>query len=405
MNRRHFLAGCALLPLAPALPTGAEDELRRHTIARITGFRHCAPRPKLVGKNSHLDIHGDSTGDDILIFETSQGATGFGSGRLTKETAQKILGFTLAQLWDPQSGSIGPLGRFDHALFDLVSKVLDVPAWKLLAPEPKGPELVPVYDGSIYFNDLLPEFEKQGVARLVEEAHAGRERGFRAFKIKVGRGYKWMEKTAGFQRDIEVVRALRESLGPDIQLMVDANNGFALAETLRWLEAAGPENLYFVEEMFPENVEEDLALKDYIHKKGWATRVADGESAGNAEHFTPYLESRSLDILQPDIRAFGLSLQARLALTMQRLNPDARLAPHNWGSHLGGYMQLVLARAIPNFAIAEIDFSTSDLFDSSAFIWKDGAIQVPAIPGCGLAMRQDVFRDRYSRSSWTATRE
>jgi L-alanine-DL-glutamate epimerase-like enolase superfamily enzyme len=403
VNRRHFLGHCGLLPLAPLLVGSTDDELRRHTITHITGFRHRAPRPKLVGKNSHLDIHGDSTGDSVLVLGTNQGASGFGSGNISKEAAQRIVGLPLSDLWNTEEGSIGPLGRADHALFDLVANVLDVPAWKLLSPEPRGFERVPVYDGSIYFNDLLPEYEKQGVARLVEEAHAGRERGFRAFKIKVGRGYKWMEKQAGFRRDVEVVHALRESLGPDIKLMVDANNGFTLEETLRWLDQVGKENLHFVEEMFPESAEQDLALKDYIKQQGWTTLVADGESAREPEHFTPYLESRALDILQPDIRAFGLSLQARLARTMNKLNPDARLAPHNWGSHLGGYMQLVLARAIPNFAMAEIDFSTSDLFDGSAFVWQDGAVQVPSTPGFGLTLRSDVFRDRYEDGAWTVS--
>lgn len=394
MNRRHFLSTTALMPLVPLLTTDTVTELRKHKITRVTSFRHSAPRPKLVGKNSHLDLHGDKTRDDVVILETSQGAKGFGSGRISKETAQKTIGLTLADLWSPADGSIGPLGRADHALFDLVGKVLGVPAWKLIGDQ--GAEQVEIYDGSIYFNDLLPEHEKQGVARLVEEAQQGRERGFHAFKIKIGRGFKWMEKAAGFRRDVEVVQALRRALGPDVKLAVDANNGFTLAETLRWLDEAGGENLFFVEEMFPETVDEDRSLKSYLKQKNWTTLVADGESAGQPDHFLPFLQARVLDVLQPDIRAFGLSLQARLSRTMQELDPAARLAPHNWGSFLGGYMQLPLARAIPNFLIAEIDFSTSDLFDTSAFAWQNGRIQVPDTPGCGLTLREDVFQDRYA---------
>jgi D-galactarolactone cycloisomerase len=400
MLRRDFLRLAAVAPwLGARRDDSAPDALRRHRIRTITGFRHTAPRPKYVGKNSHLDDHGDRTGDDVLILETDQGATGFGSGRITPEAARKLVGLPLSDLWNRDTGSVGALGRADHALFDLVGKVLNVPAWTLLGGQ--GPEWVPVYDGSIYFNDLLPQYQARGVARLVEEAEQGRERGFRAFKVKVGRGFKWMEKDAGFRRDVEVIRALRKALGPEIKLMVDANNGFDLDGTLRWLDAVGPEDLYFVEEMFPEDVEQDLALREAIRAKGWKTLVADGESAREPEHFAPYLEAGVLDVLQPDIRAFGLSLQWSLSRRMAARNSPARLAPHNWGSFLGGPMQLVLARGIPNFLIAEIDWSTSDLFDASAFEVRDGRMRVPDRPGCGLVLNAEVFRRKYAGDAWT----
>ena len=80
--------------------------------------------------------------------------------------------------------------------------------------------------------------------------------------------------------------------------------------------------------------------------------------------------------------------------------PGILLAPHNWGSFLGLYMQLVLARGIGNFLMAEQDPSTSDLFDTSAFRFKEGKMSVPDLPGCGLVLREDVFKEKYQKEAW-----
>ncbi len=399
MDRRQFLrtAAAAVAPAGLALGRADLDDLKKAKITRVTGFRHVCPRPRLVGKNARLDVHGKQTGDFVLRVATDQGVEGVGSGRATEADARKLIGHSLADYWQPGKGFVSPLGRADHALFDLAGKLLKVPAWKLFGG--KGPEKVPIYDGGVYFNDLLPEYQKKGVARLVEEVEESLKAGHRAFKIKIGRGFKWMEKEAGFRRDVEVVRALRKTVGPDVKLMVDANNGYDLESTKRWLDAAGDAGLLFVEEMFPEQVEQDLELKAFLRKKGLKTLVADGESARELDHFDAYIDREALDVLQPDIRAFGLGLQWQLS-QKAAAKPQVKLAPHNWGSFLGLTMQLVLARGIGNFLIAEEDRSTSDLFDTSAFRFKDGEMTVPDVPGCGLGLREDVFRKKYRDSAW-----
>ena len=379
------------------LRASALEELSRHRIQQVIGFHVAAPRPKFVGKNSHLGDHGDQTHDDVLILTTDQGARGFGSGRLEPDSAKKLLGQPVSSLWTDGAGSTGLLGRSDHPLFDLVGKILGKPAWSLIGDQ--GTRAVPVYDGSIYFNDLIPGREKNGVAGVVAEVEQGIERGFRAVKIKVGRGQKWMPKAEGFARDIEVVSAIRKHVGPGIRLMVDGNNGFTLEEATRWLNAVGENDLFFVEEMFPESIADDTAFRTYIRSKGWKTLVADGESAGDVEYFDPYLRAGCIDVVQPDVRALGLSLEWAMSRRIAELQPSARLAPHNWGSHLGGFMELLLGRALPNFLMAEIDWSRCDLFDSSAFQWADGKVTVPDTPGCGLVLNEDLFQSKYAEKA------
>jgi len=232
---------------------------------------------------------------------------------------------------------------------------------------------------------------------------AGLDDGHRAFKIKVGRGFKWMEPEAGFRRDVEVMRAVRKLVGPKVRLMVDANNAFDLDGTIRWLDAVD-DDLFFVEEMFPERVEEDLKLKAYLKAKGRTTLVADGESAREVGHFDPYLKAGAMDVLQADIRAFGLTLLWELSRRAAAAGHSALLAPHNWGSFLGVYMMVVLGRGIPNFLMAEQDTSSSDLFDTSGFVKKEGLMKVPDTPGCGLVLREDVFEAKYRKEAWTVDR-
>ncbi|MCI0637933.1 MAG: mandelate racemase/muconate lactonizing enzyme family protein [Gemmataceae bacterium] len=403
MNRRSFLSTCAALPVASAAfgaQPNQQNRLKDLRITRVTGFTHVCQRPKLVGYNARLGVHGRTTRDNVLRIATNSGVEGVGSGSATQDVARKLLGRTLNEIWRPGEGMNSPLGRADHALYDLVGKALKTPSWRLFGGN--GPEWVPIYDGSIYFNDLLPEYKDRGVKQILSEVEDSLKAGHRAFKIKVGRGFKWMERKQGFQRDVDVVRAIRKLVGKEVKLMVDANNGYDLDTTMRWLDEVADANLYLIEEMFPEDVDQNRKLKDFLQKRRWNILVADGESAREVKHFDPYIEAGVLDVLQPDIRAFGFTLQWELSRRLKN-KADIKLAPHNWGSFLGVYMQAVLARGIPNFLIAEQDTATSDLFDASAFTFREGRMRVPDVPGCGLVLREDVFKKNYAAQAWTVS--
>jgi D-galactarolactone cycloisomerase len=340
MDRRQFLRAAVAplaLPIGSAVaPDQAIDDLKKHTIIRVVGFKHTARRPHVAGKNAWLGVHGDVATEDVLRIATDVGVEGIGAGSTSPDLARMLLGRTLDTFWKPRIGVVSPIGRADHALYDLVGKALAEPSWKILGG--MGPERVPVYDGSVYFNDLLPESGgRSGVNRLLHEVEQSLESGHRAFKIKVGRGFKWMTRAAGLARDAEVVHAVRRLVGPNVNLMVDANNAFDLEGAERWLDLVGGANLLFVEEMFPEQPEHDLALKAYLREKGYATLVADGESARDLDDFDALVKREALDVFQPDIRAFGLTRQAALARKLS-VKPALKLAPHNWGSFLGLYM-------------------------------------------------------------------
>src|SRR4029078_1259002 len=97
-------------------------------------------------------------------------------------------------------------------------------------------------------------------------------------------------------------------------------------------------NIAFVEEMFPEKVDECLSLKAFIREHGWQTLLADGETQSELSAFKPFIENRAIDILQGDMNHFGVEGIITEAETAQPAG--IRIAPHNWGSLIGFYMQL-----------------------------------------------------------------
>lgn len=355
-------------------------------ITCVSKFSLHSERWKVVGKNSRGGVHGKYAKDEVIKIETNSGVEGVGFSRAEKEQARSLLGKDPLSFYQPGIGIYSPLGVGDAPLWDLIGKIYQQPVWRLIGGF--GPEWVPVYDGSIYFSDLEPQYGSKGIDRILYEVEYSLKKGHRAFKIKVGRGAKWMEPKAGFQRDVEVVRAIRNLVGPEIKLMVDANNGYDLVTTKRFVEAAD-DNFFFIEEMFQENVEKYQQLMQWLKENNRNILVADGENAKEVDDFNAYIKQKLIDVFQGDMRRFGFTNFQKIS--QNTINFGIRLAPHNWGSLLGFYMQLTLGRGIPNFLMAEQDPLVTDMVDVSAFEFKEGKIKVPNIPGCGIVFKKDFF--------------
>ncbi|HEV3004173.1 MAG TPA: mandelate racemase/muconate lactonizing enzyme family protein [Pirellulales bacterium] len=388
MNRRDLLLAAAGSLLATAARSA--DVLRDVRITRAVGFELSPRRAKLAGKNARLDVHGDRGHDRILRLFTNVGVEGLGNCRSTKEDAARLLGSNPFDFHQPAVRRMtGPLGAGTMPLWDLIGKVLEKPVFELLGGA--GSRRVPSYDGSIYFADLLPQYSDRWQDRVREEIDEGLKRGHRAFKIKLGRGFRWMPRAEGDARDVEVVRLIRAHAGPDVLLGVDANNGYDLAGAKQLLERIGDADLAFVEELFPETVEECRQLKDFIKQHGWKTLVADGETQGDLEAFKPFMKAGAIDVFQGDMNRFGFD--GILTEAAWAAEHGLRVAPHNWGSLVGFYMQLHVGRAISNFYRAEHDPLTSDVLVAEGYRIEGGLATVPDVPGCGLAIDEKAFAE------------
>jgi D-galactarolactone cycloisomerase len=373
--------------------TSALDDIK---ITGVVGFTHTTHRKKFIGRNAKKDVHGTKATEPVIRIFTDHELDGVGFGGATPTQAHGIIGKSLAEVWDSQLGACSALGRADHALYDLVGKALGRPAWSLMGGA--GPAWVPVYDTTLYFNDLLPEHAQQGVGRLLQEFEEGLTHGFMAFKVKVGRGARWMDAESGLARDVEVVKRLARAAPPGVKLMADANDQFGLETACRFLDAVG-EYLWFLEEPFQESPEQGRALRAWVMRNGLKTLLADGESEHDPAALLALARAGGADVLQPDIRALGLSLQWRLGQDLSSL-PGVHLAPHCWASYLGTFKMLQLARGIDCVMTCEIDRMTSDLFDDANWLLANGCVYVPDEPGCGLVLREDVFRRKYLPGAW-----
>jgi len=387
MRRREFLKAAASTVLLP-LWSWAKEIPRELKITRITGFDLISERSKLAGKNSRLDVHGRRSTDRMVRIFTNAGLEGLGNCRAGKTELTQLLGKNPFEFYMSTNRKItGPLGAGTMPLWDLIGKVLKKPVYKLLGGT--GPKKVPVYDGSVYFSDLLPEYTHKPLDRFKEEIDMGMAIGHRAFKVKIGRGAKWMPPKEGYARDVEVLKTIRQHAGPKIIIGVDANNDYDLAKTKRLMEELPDYNFAFLEEMFPEEVEKCLELKRFISQHGWKTLIADGETQSKLDAYKPFIEARAIDIFQGDMNRFGF--EGILTEAAWCKPQGLQVAPHNWGSLVGYYMQLHVGRAINNFYRAEHDPLSNAVLIADGYDIRDGSVGFPDAPGFGLKIDEDKF--------------
>jgi L-alanine-DL-glutamate epimerase-like enolase superfamily enzyme len=414
MNRRHFISALAASTITSATTTAsaavnsaprkrsASVAIKSVALAPFEGRFH-----KFVAMNSYDKAPKGHTYPQTLVrIATDQGIEGvsvMGYAAPNAELHQslkRLVGANPLELYEMKDGRIvgrSPgfadiLGRYrflDGALMDLIGKLNGKPVWQLIGKGAR--DRVEVYDGTLYFSDVW--FRDRGVRAVVEEAEEAQKKGYRGVKLKLGRGWKWMDKEEGLRRDIEVVRAVRKAVGPQMKLMADANNGYQKDPERAWrlLAESADANLYLIEEIFPEDVQQYTDLREKMHRAGMKTLIADGENASNIALFKPYLEPRRLmDILQMDIRTGGLLDN----LTLARMGEAAGAVsiPHNWGSHVGGLMGLHLAKAVSNVIAAEDDRSSCDLIVTEGYEFRDGTYSVPERPGLSIRVDEDVYQ-------------
>jgi L-alanine-DL-glutamate epimerase-like enolase superfamily enzyme len=371
----------------------AEEIPRDLRITRIVGFDLVCRRAKVAGKNARLDVHGDRAVDRMVRIFTNTGVEGLGNCRADSTALAKLLGKNPAEFFvRPQKRMAAPLGAGTMPLWDLVGKLLKRPAYGLFFQDNRtipDSRLVSIYDGSIYFADLLPQYADRFEDRFKQEIDMGLAVGHRAFKVKIGRGHRWMPPEEGYERDLQVLRAIRRHAGADIVIGVDANNGYDLARAKRMLSDLPEFGFAFVEELFPETIDECLALKRFIAEHQLPTLLADGETQSRLEAFRPFIAARAIDVLQGDMNHFGFE---GILTKAEWARPQGILiAPHNWGSLVGFYMQLHLGLAISNFYLAEHDPLASDVLVAEGYTIRDGKIHVPEAPGFGLGVDPAQF--------------
>lgn len=373
------------------------------TITRMEWGTLEGQRPRIAGANARLGVHGGTVRVPLARLTDSDGATGFGWSRAQTAEAGAVVGAALETLFDPAQGVLEPGRAVEHALWDLVGKQNKQPVYAL-ASQINGVPAPPLlrarcYDTSLYMDDLHLEDTGAAAALIAGEARQGWEAGHRAFKIKVGRGAWHMDWQAGTARDIAVVKAVRDAVGPDCPLMLDANNGYTLNLTKHVLAETAACRIYWMEEAFHEDAEFYRHLREWLAAQGLNVLVADGEGDASPQ-LMRWAEERLIDVVQYDIFGYGLTRWLALGRTLDAWG--VRSAPHHYGAHCGNYVGCHLAPAIAGFTFAEWDDVLTPGIDGSAYRISDGFVHVPATPGFGLELEQAAFARAVQENGGTA---
>jgi L-alanine-DL-glutamate epimerase-like enolase superfamily enzyme len=263
-----------------------------------------------------------------------------------------------------QSGlAMWAISAIDVALWDLLGRRLGVPAATLFG---RHADAVPAYGsgGWLSYTD----------EQLADEIAAHRAHGFRAVKIKIGgRSEDW---------DVARVKAVRQALGPDVQLMADANQALSLERAMRTARRLDDEGIAWLEEPLRRDDIEGYARL----AASTAIPLAAGEREYGAQPFRRLAEARALAILQPDLLRVGGVTGWRQVGALAETSLLG-LAPHFYKEH-----DVHLAASYPNLVAIEV-FDWLDPLVEQPLAIRDGLAMVPDRPGFGVEFRREAFRE------------
>jgi L-alanine-DL-glutamate epimerase-like enolase superfamily enzyme len=397
MERRSFLKLTGALTILPAAAHSSSEnwftrkaDLSYHRIESIKFSSVKMNYPRLVGKNSRLDVHGTGPVSGIHILYTDKGASGWGLNRGNEknltEKFELIKGKSVDQLLVPETGALEPAFEpFDFSLFDLAGKITKKPVYQLLGV--RRPETQLCYSGMIYFDDLEPAGNPAGTAKILEECRWDYNYGYRQFKLKIGRAYKWMDKEAGLKRDIEVTKLVAESF-PDCDILVDGNNGFTVDEFIRYLDGIGEIKLFWIEEPFHETIDDYVKLYSWLRSHNKTPLLADGEASPDEKVLRTLGSQKIINVFLQDIASYGFT---RWISMMKEIKAMGILAsPHNWGTAVKTNYCAHLAGAFGSTATVEGVTCSSDDVDLTGYKLKEGRLIPSPKPGFGMELLKKV---------------
>ena len=288
---------------------------------------------------------------------------------------------------------IAAISGLDIALWDLKGKATGLPCWRLMGGYRKR---VPAYaTGGFYTRD-------DNLSVLEKEMKSYVNAGFRAVKMKVGRnsGVELSPLRASedcgiaevsLERDIERIALVRQTIGPDLKLCVDANGAWDVATAIRMGKKMEPYDIYWFEEpVWPDDVKgsQEVARRVDIPIAGYETC-----SYGTID-FQRYIACRAVHFVQPDVAwSGGLTECLKIAHLAQAANLP--VAPHIHGSAVAVAAGVHLLGAIKNGSMAETVFPAHALMNELVVnpLSPDpgtGEIVLSEEPGLGIELDWDV---------------
>ncbi|WP_254507600.1 mandelate racemase/muconate lactonizing enzyme family protein [Anatilimnocola floriformis] len=283
-----------------------------------------------------------------------------------------------SMFWLGRGGSVEhAISGIDIALWDLWGQALQQPVSKLLGGNYRD-RIKP------YASILFDQPEPLRDALLVQK-----ERGFRAIKM----GWRPFGRVSR-QLDELLIRTARETVGEDVELMVDAGGSEQFwPHSVNWARETakmlGDYNItWFEEALKPDDVEGFAQLQATS-----PVLISTGEVLTRRQAFQPFLLKRAVDIIQPDLtKCGGLSEGRKLAWLAY--DQGVLLVPHGWNTAVGVAADLALSAAMP--VARWVEYQTGvpyieDILEEPFKLDAEGMLQVPSGPGLGIKLNRDAI--------------
>ena len=274
----------------------------------------------------------------------------------------------------------------ETACWDIAGKALGVPVHRLLGGRYR--DRVRAYANGWYTVERTPDAFAEAAQNVVEM-------GFTAMKFDPF-GAAWRVQS-GYEEDLSMalVEAVRDQVGPTVDLMIEAHNRFSPSSALRIARRLAPFNPAWLEEPVPHHnipVLTDVARRSPVP-------VATGESFSTLQQFAELLAGGAVSILQPEPIHLGGLWRTRQVATLAEA-AYAVIAPHNAQGPICSAVNAQLAACVPNFYIQESfdlfnDDWTRDLVHPRISV-VDGMVRVPDGPGLGIEVDWERVESRAS---------
>ncbi len=293
--------------------------------------------------------------------------------------------FEVERLWDKiyrgtiyygrRGVAMQVLSGFDIACHDIIGKAIGRPLWKYLGGAYR--DRVRAYASTLFRS--TPDAMRRACEFY-------RERGFTAVK------FGWGAFGADRRRDISLVAAAREALGPDVALMVDP--GWMVrrspADAIDLLRALEPYDIFWLEDFLHPECYEGYAR---VKEAGVRTRLAAGEQEATAWGFHQLIERGKVDVIQPDLSRCGGFVQAR-RIIWEAQRAGVEVCPHAWLTDLLTAASLHANACLETSLFLEYNVCDNpmlrDVIRNPIRMDGDGFMPVPQGPGLGIEIDEEA---------------
>jgi galactonate dehydratase len=391
MNRRSLLQRLAMGPIGLTLSTFANEQhgLPRLTVDGLDVFRvkvnhrgnWTIARLRTSAGISGLGDASQSGKDDQTLVYLKQFADLLeGRSIFDVEWLRKTVAPAIKQYGTPAAVAASAL---DQCLWDLQGQAFSVPTYDLFGGRIQ--ERIRVYAN---INRSTEDRTPEGFARMAEKAIAA---SFDAVKLapfdEMPRGStdrKQIERDT--QRGIDCAQAVRQTIGAQRDLLIDAHSHFNREDGLDLARRFEPLHLFWLEEVTPAKPVEDLAAIN----RAATMPTAGGESIQGIAGFYPYIKAEAVDIVMPDVKVCGGMLEMKKIAALAE-GAGLIASPHGPASPIGNVTAAHVIATIPNFNILEFSYGEvpwrAELIDPPEQI-SGGALVLSTRPGLGIKLNE-----------------